>query len=399
MIPPSINDYYHAALESARVEVQDTSDARMIGMDPVEWTNYLVAKYGMEPVEADPDVPMKMIETSVDGYPAVRVVQAMIWTETLTVIEVRGLAGSPGWVGFDYTEFFEPGYPGTIGLTVPPEQNQIANAKRRIGEYIQALNSAINHQNTTFPGQIRQIVDTKQSRVREKHKKLDDLAAAVGIQLVKRADISTVIPTAVRVRKQIAPLVPPTPREQRRPVLERDKFDGIVELIDNQCRQFERTPTSFQDMGEERLRDVMLGSLNAVFEGAAGGEVFQGLGKTDIHLRITQGEVFIAEIKIWDGPKSLAEVVQQLLERLTWRDAFGVAIVISKNADFGAVLRSIEATLPGLQGVGAGSVRKTSSNTYIGRFSLPSDSSTQVEIHVRAYNLFTSRPAGRAALS
>jgi len=101
-------------------------------------------------------------------------------------------------------------------------------------------------------------------------------------------------------------LLPPKSKPQEDPVLERDKFVGIVEIIDNQCRQFELTPTAFQGMSEEVLRDVMLSSLNGVFAGAAGGEAFRVLGKTDIYLRITQGEVFIAELKVWSGPASLA---------------------------------------------------------------------------------------------
>jgi hypothetical protein len=35
-----------------------------------------------------------------------------------------------------------------------------------------------------------------------------------------------------------------------------------------------------QDTGEEAVRDIILGSLNAVFEGGAVGEAFLELGKT-----------------------------------------------------------------------------------------------------------------------
>ena len=34
---------------------------------------------------------------------------------------------------------------------------------------------------------------------------------------------------------------------------------------------------------------------------------------------------------------------------------------------------------------------------FVTRFTLPSDASTQVEVHVRAYNLYTARPSGRTA--
>jgi len=392
---PTISDYYRNARDAAHTEVESTPDGQAFGMDPEEWIAYLIRKYGMERVEIDPGNPIKMVETAVRGYPAVRVLQAMIWTDTLTVIAKETLVGGGQWLGFDYREFFRSGHPGTIGLTVPQDASEINGARRRIGEYIQSLNSAIDHENQSFPEQIRQIVTGKKTRLKASHEKLDELSAAVGIPLIKKADVSTVVPTAVRVRQTIAPLVPPTPRDQRRPVLEREKFNAIVDLIDNQCRQFELTPTVFQGLPEEALRDIILSSLNAVFEGAAAGEVFRGLGKTDLHLRISKGEVFVSEVKIWSGPASLAEVVNQLLERLTWRDSFGVGIVLSKNADFGAVLRGVEAALPNLPSAVKGSLSKPGENIFTTRFSLPSDSSKQVEIHIRVYNLHTARPSGR----
>jgi len=145
------------------------------------------------------------------------------------------------------------------------------------------------------------------------------------------------------------------------------------------------------------LRDVLLSSLNAVFRGAATGETFQGLGKIDIHLRVSEGEVFVAELKFWSGPAALQEVVQQLLERLTWRDAYGVAIVLSKNADFGAVRRAVSEGIPRLAGFAAGSQRTIAEHHHAARFVLPSDASRTVEIHVVAYNLYASRKTPRAS--
>ena len=86
-----------------------------------------------------------------------------------------------------------------------------------------------------------------------------------------------------------------------------------------------------------------------------------------------------------------------MLDRLTWRDAYGVVIIFSKNVDFGAVLASIAATLPTLPGALAPSFRKEGANVFVTRFVLPTDASTQVEVHVRAYNLYTARSSGRTA--
>lgn len=170
-------------------------------------------------------------------------------------------------------------------------------------------------------------------------------------------------------------------------MLDEPTFNGIMTLIDNQCRQFELTPQSFQQLSEEGLRDVMLSSLNAVYEGTAGGETFQRIGKVDIHLRIAQGEVFVAELKFWDGPGSLKEVVGQVLGRLIWRDSYGVAVVLSRNAEFTEVLKSAQATIPILDGFVAGTLKARAENHFTARFTLPADKGRQVTIHVVVYNL------------
>jgi len=395
MFPPTVADYYRVALDGVRKEVSNTPDDRALSLNPDEWCDYFIDKYEMEPITADIGA-IAMEETTFNnGHPAILVTVPVEPSDTFDVIAKEGLAGHGGWLGFDYRTFFSDRRRYTIGQVELPEPNHINAAKRRIAEYVQSLNNAIEQENKTFPDQVRDVVKARVDSIRAKDKRLEDLSTSVGIPLVRRAEVSTVVPTAVKVKKTIQPVVPPQSRGKQRPVLERDKFNSIMELIDNQCRAFERTPTVYQAMSEEALRDIILGALNAVFAGAATGEAFSVLGKTDIHLQISRGELFIAEAKVWSGPASLAEVVAQLLDRLTWRDGFGVAILFSQNADFGEVLKTVEKHLPGLTRAVPGTMTKAGVNHYVMRFVLPSDASTHVEIHVVAYNLFTPRPSGR----
>jgi len=102
-------------------------------------------------------------------------------------------------------------------------------------------------------------------------------------------------------------------------------------------------------------------------------------------------------LKFWTGPGSLREVALQLLERLTWRDAYGVAIVLSKNADFGAVRAALAEGIPGLERFVPSSLRKIAEHHFVARFVLPSDSSRMVEVHVVTYNLHAARKTPRSA--
>lgn len=62
-------------------------------------------------------------------------------------------------------------------------------------------------------------------------------------------------------------------------------------------------------LDEEKIRDLLLMSLNAQFEGAAAGEVFNAAGRTDVLIRAEDRNVLIAECKIWRGPKPIREAL------------------------------------------------------------------------------------------
>ena len=44
---PTIGDYYRAAIQRLKEEVDSTPDDKVTGMNPDDWVEYLVNKYGM----------------------------------------------------------------------------------------------------------------------------------------------------------------------------------------------------------------------------------------------------------------------------------------------------------------------------------------------------------------
>lgn len=411
-MPPTIGDYYRQAIEKLQAEIQATPDDGVIGMNPDEWVDYLVQKWGMVPIVLDEarQVEMSEVETErvLRGYDIysdrgpgtvvrstnVRVEVPVVPSDTIETIWKLKLAPNTFHMNA-YPEFDYDARRGYFNLVVQPSPAEVKRAQDEIRSGVRDYNQSIENENRGFRQQVVQFVTSKRNRVQEKHKGLDDLATAVGIPLRKIADPATVVPTAPRVRTKIAPVLPPASKPPTRPVLEQDKFNAILEMLNNGCRQFERTPQAFQQLTEEGLRDVLLTSLNTVFEGAAGGETFQGVGKVDIHLRITQGEVFIAELKFWDGPESLRFVIEQLRGRLTWRDSYGVALVLSKNAGFDDVLRAVRDTISTTDGFASGSLQTRNANHFVARFAIPSDTARQANIHVLVFNLFVAEPGKR----
>jgi hypothetical protein len=64
--PPTISNYYHAALEDLRSKVESTPDDKVLGMDLDEWIQYLVQTHAMEPIQIDESRAEAMVEEEVE---------------------------------------------------------------------------------------------------------------------------------------------------------------------------------------------------------------------------------------------------------------------------------------------------------------------------------------------
>lgn len=141
-------------------------------------------------------------------------------------------------------------------------------------------------------------------------------------------------------RRQQAPFVP-------EPVLEEAIYRDVLATVRSWGTQMERTPRTASKLEEEELRDLLLGTLNGYWEGAAGGELFNGSGKTDILVREGDRNVFIAECKFWDGPKSASDALSQLLRYLVWRDSKAALVIFIKTAKPAATITKLHAAIEG----------------------------------------------------
>ena len=173
-----------------------------------------------------------------------------------------------------------------------------------------------------------------------------NMVSALGLPVKRRADLaSSVSVPAVRKKRPI--VLPTTPREafKPEPALPDAEYDFILTVIDRLSQSIERSPTTFVNMGEEQIRDIILVNLNGHYEGDATGETFNAQGKTDILIRADGKNAFIAECKFWQGVKAFHAAIDQILSYLTWRDTKAALLLFSKNADFSNVLTGIGASI------------------------------------------------------
>ena len=174
-----------------------------------------------------------------------------------------------------------------------------------------------------------------------------NMVSALGLPMKRRAESAVV--SAVPVTRRKRPIVlPPAPREafKPEPALLDSEYDYILAVIDHMSRNIERSPSTFVQMKEEQVRDIILVNLNGHYEGNATGETFNAEGKTDILIRADGRNVFIAECKFWAGQKSLVAAIDQILGYVTWRDTKASLLVFCRNADFSKTLSRIAASVP-----------------------------------------------------
>jgi hypothetical protein len=129
------------------------------------------------------------------------------------------------------------------------------------------------------------------------------------------------------------------------PMLDQAHYEEILEIIQAMGRMLERSPEIFVKLNEEGLRDHILLQLNGTYEGHAGGELFNGAGKTDILVRVDDRNVFIGECKIWRGEKAFADAVDQLLRYMVWRDTKAALVLFIRQPNATAVIGKANAAL------------------------------------------------------
>jgi len=195
-----------------------------------------------------------------------------------------------------------------------------------------------------------------------------------------------------RIRLDKSPLVKrvkPTATLPEEYVLDRNRVLDIISIIDNQGRQFEKTLKTYECFQEEGFRDIILVSLNTIFEGRATGETFSGNGKTDIYLNITKGNILICECKIWDGMKLYNSTINQLRGYVTWRNNFGIIITFAKLKNFTNMLGGVEDIVTKHPSYVKG-YSQISETHFSSHHVSDQDNLKNIEIHHLFYNLYSS---------
>lgn len=141
-----------------------------------------------------------------------------------------------------------------------------------------------------------------------------------------------------------------TPQEESYSISDTN-YEDILSVIKHTTATMERTPHSYCSLGEEDLRNILLASLNGIYQGAATGEAFRNNGKTDICIEAKNRAAFVAECKMWTGENKIESALQQLDNYLTWRDSKAALIYFVRRKNYFDIIEKVGARLAAIQNI------------------------------------------------
>lgn len=257
--------------------------------------------------------------------------------------------------------------------------------KNEIISWIDRKNADIIKENEQLKSNIKSFIENRKHKLAADKERVNALIQKINIPLKQREDEAV-----KRIKLDSKPLVKkikPTPSQQEEYILDKNKVLDIISVIDNQGKQFEKTPKTYKDFKEENFRDIILVNLNSIFEGKVTGETFSNKGKTDIYLNIEKGNILICECKIWGGKQLYDETINQLLGYLTWRNNFGIIIIFAKQKNFSKILESMKDIICQHPSYMTG-FKQISETHFLSHHKLKQDEFKNVEIHHLFYNLY-----------
>lgn len=277
-----------------------------------------------------------------------------------------------------------------IDLSQPADEPQ-ERIKQRLDEQLKSIRFYVQSQKQqvdSFNTGLRPHVLASVNARRERLKKQAGLEDVLGIPLKRKDGVPRVTP--VRLERKLSRPLPPPPKSGYKPepgITDAD-YSHILSVIRHEGRTFETTPKTYAKHDEEELRDILLAHLNGHYQGTATGETFRRNGKTDIRIEDGDRAAFVAECKVWRGPKTLSSAIDQLLGYLTWRDCKAAIIIFNKhNAQFSSIVKGI----PKICSESHAYVRETAiAETGEWQFDMNSleDEGRSVRVYVFAFNIF-----------
>jgi len=382
-------------------EIKSQKDEYILNVNKTEYIKYLISKYRIEPIVINNDqlsvstyealVPAKYHPVSsyfVDagrGYRRVIIKYHLPFTGDSDLLKVRASTytlSSPLITIEDGCICFE-----IINFNLKSEQikKESQGTVQDVINQNEYLTKDLKKFNNTIERVATQAFDSRKNQILEKN----NLLSSLGVPVRKVNGVSDTFSIPAHRTKVIPSKLKPEITEtgyKPEPALDESIYQGILKILHDLGKEFERLPSTYAGKEEENLRDHFLLFLEPNFEGSATGETFNKSGKTDILMRYEGNNVFIAELKFWKGQKDYLDTISQLLSYLTWRDSKAAVVIFVRNKNLSPVLETIKKETPNHSNY-LGFVKEQEDGWYYYRFHINNDPNREVKLSVMAFHL------------
>jgi hypothetical protein len=248
-----------------------------------------------------------------------------------------------------------------------------------IEEQLSAIRACIAEQTPIIERANKALAVPAAAAVARRRKRLEVLAA------LQPPD--TPPPVSERPTIELVKVPMPTPiSPERFLIIDASHFEMILEPIRALGRGLEQDPRVMKPLNEDSIRYLFIIQLNARWgEGTATAETFRKRGKTDIRIGAQDYSAFIAECKIWRGPKTLEEAFRQVFRYTTPRDEHCAIIIFNKKNKYEDLLQTISQLLAAHPRT-IEPPKQTAKGEWRLRVSRPDDSNASLTLHVFVFH-------------
>lgn len=258
------------------------------------------------------------------------------------------------------------------------------SAMKKLKNDIKDIRDGINHVNRDVESYNMSLQKQALHLLEEKKKKVESFFSVANmfeVPVKKSAYAETHVP----LQRRIVPIAHEYKKEDTYCISEANYVD-ILATIKHMGSTYERTPSSYEAMKEEDLRNTLLAALNGTYLGGAVGEAFRNNGKTDICIEEKNRAAFVAECKMWTGQKGIADALKQLDSYLTWRDCKTALIYFVRKKDFLAILKTAEDALKAIPEIRQ--VQVIDKNEFKCCMISTQNPGQQIQVRVMLFNMF-----------
>lgn len=284
----------------------------------------------------------------------------------------------------------------TLKATIDAQTQEADELQREMASLLERLCNQVRNQKASidqFNSELPSIIDDHVTWRRKNYDRFFAAAEKLKLPITVKADAPPLKP--IVIEKRVVKVLPPSTMNAASPPepgISEQSYDQILQAIRNQGRQFERTPVTYAKHDEEELRDILWGNLSTHFGKDVNGEAFSRSGKTDIRIDDDGRAAFIAECKVWRGPKEIQAAIDQMLGYLRWRDCKTALIVFNKDREnFTSLLDKAPTALRQTKLFRGDVGSKVEAGESRMVFASPDDDSRRVTVHVFLFDLCVSK--------